>query len=628
MENQTYELFNLRKNELAKIAEEQLEIARKVDGDSAKEAVEKNAATAGEKISGALERLNRETFNVLVVGCFSSGKSTFLNAMLGEKLLPQSTLPCTGVLTFLKYAPEAEKKILIYKKDVPTPEIIAGTDLKEELKKRVSISHGTKKEEATKASPYEKAEVFYPLDLCKNGVEIIDSVGLNDPEARDKITFDYAASADAIIYCVNSGHANSASDARTLRDLGKSGFENIFCIVTCYDKLVENSKFDGNSPEEEKEHIVSSLSALPGLSRNSIFFVDSKHALENDADAVKLLSKMKTSLEQFLVNSKGKEQLEQIVKQLGKANAEFSERIQRRMALLSKEAAEIEHKIEQSRIPLQNREEEAHGIIENLNGDIKDTIDAMRLYTERAFNNISGTVQNTVQAYSPESSDSKDWVKELPGKLELSVQRRSDKERETLNKVLDEKMNHLQYRLRNDIDTFNKKMSGLCADINLDYSSSSLAGIKLSEVEEGSFLKWGTTIASGVLFGVVFNVFAAALASFVPKLFDSITKGGRLKKFKESALKDVREKYSEDKREEFVSQIVDPLKNRLEAYSKTVESALNGEVEKIRTDLQKTLEIQRGDKSQKDAALNECRENLAKNTALSKSLSLFKAKIS
>ena len=41
------------------------------------------------------EKIKRETFKILVVGEFKNGKSTFINAMLGKKILPDDVLPCT-----------------------------------------------------------------------------------------------------------------------------------------------------------------------------------------------------------------------------------------------------------------------------------------------------------------------------------------------------------------------------------------------------------------------------------------------------------------------------------------------------------------------------------------------------
>jgi hypothetical protein len=75
----------------------------------------------GEKISGKLgldrdierlvttgENLRQGVFQLLVLGDMKRGKTTFLNALLGQNLLPSDVNPCTALLTVLKYG-ETEK---------------------------------------------------------------------------------------------------------------------------------------------------------------------------------------------------------------------------------------------------------------------------------------------------------------------------------------------------------------------------------------------------------------------------------------------------------------------------------------------------------------------------------------
>ncbi len=50
------------------------------------------------------ERLRSQRFRIAVVGEFSQGKSTFLNALLGEKIQPTRATPCSGTLTVLRHA--------------------------------------------------------------------------------------------------------------------------------------------------------------------------------------------------------------------------------------------------------------------------------------------------------------------------------------------------------------------------------------------------------------------------------------------------------------------------------------------------------------------------------------------
>lgn len=52
------------------------------------------------------ERLSQGRFRLAVLGQFKRGKSTLLNALLGEALLPAGILPLTAVPTMLRPGPE------------------------------------------------------------------------------------------------------------------------------------------------------------------------------------------------------------------------------------------------------------------------------------------------------------------------------------------------------------------------------------------------------------------------------------------------------------------------------------------------------------------------------------------
>src|SRR5918998_1914058 len=63
--------------------------------------------------SGDVELLRRtlsdmgDPFLLVVVGEYNSGKSAFLNALLGEEVEKESTLPTTGQVTLFKHSSEA-----------------------------------------------------------------------------------------------------------------------------------------------------------------------------------------------------------------------------------------------------------------------------------------------------------------------------------------------------------------------------------------------------------------------------------------------------------------------------------------------------------------------------------------
>ena len=52
----------------------------------------------------AAQRLECNDFRIIFCGEFKRGKSTLINAILGQKSLPMKIAPCTGVITEVKYA--------------------------------------------------------------------------------------------------------------------------------------------------------------------------------------------------------------------------------------------------------------------------------------------------------------------------------------------------------------------------------------------------------------------------------------------------------------------------------------------------------------------------------------------
>ncbi|MFB8791444.1 MAG: dynamin family protein [Potamolinea sp.] len=70
-------------------------------------------------INIASQNLRQGVFRLLVLGDMKRGKSTLLNALIGENLLPSDVNPCTALLTVLRYGPL--KKVTVYFNDKTFP---------------------------------------------------------------------------------------------------------------------------------------------------------------------------------------------------------------------------------------------------------------------------------------------------------------------------------------------------------------------------------------------------------------------------------------------------------------------------------------------------------------------------
>lgn len=176
-------------------------------------------------------KLDNDSFKVLVIGEFKNGKSTFINAMMGDKVLPVYSTPCTAVINEVIYGKE-KRAVLYFKNPLPkeiSPDITpsAMQHLKKyegqeippieidvsKLEDYVAIPDPSKDPvDSIKELPYSKVVLEYPIELCHDGIEIIDSPGLNENGTRTKVTEDYLNQADAILFVFRCPKIAGASE--------------------------------------------------------------------------------------------------------------------------------------------------------------------------------------------------------------------------------------------------------------------------------------------------------------------------------------------------------------------------------------------------------------------------------
>lgn len=129
-----------------------------------------------QKLSNQLSRIkskkNDEHLNISIVGEFSSGKSTFINALIKEDLLVSSILQGTTVVnTVIEYNPSWCLRIKYYKKP---QEFIIFKSLSE-LRERLSVVSTN----PDTAKQIQLVRAGLPVDVLKSGIRIIDTPGTN-----------------------------------------------------------------------------------------------------------------------------------------------------------------------------------------------------------------------------------------------------------------------------------------------------------------------------------------------------------------------------------------------------------------------------------------------------------------
>jgi len=249
-------------------------------------------------------RLEHKGFTVALFGAFSAGKSSFANALIGEKVLPVSPNPTTAAINKIKpvSAVHPHGTVLVkFKKrntmledvnralkvfDLHAGDFAAAAKMIDQInlekgqegvlekthfaflqafKKGITSFAellGTVKEtdikefhdfvaKEEKSCYVEWIELYFDCELTRKGITLVDTPGADSINARHTgVAFDYIKNSDAILFVTYYNHAFSKADREFLIQLGrvKESFQmdKMFFIINAID-LAEN--------EEEKETV-------------------------------------------------------------------------------------------------------------------------------------------------------------------------------------------------------------------------------------------------------------------------------------------------------------------------------------------------------------------------------------
>jgi len=252
-------------------------------------------------------------FRVTVVGEFSQGKSTFLNALVGEEIQPVREIPCTGVVSVLRYG--EQKRVICCYKDGHKEDILI-----EDYQEKVSIS-----EEAAignlsnELADCEIEEIIFEhpdLDICSSGVEIIDSPGLNEHPDREAITQKILKDTDAAIFITSASRCLAKSERDVIEGLkvtlnaglSDQPANNLFILVNFWD-LVQTEKGRTQIPKRIEKNIQGKNPIISG--ENRIHYISAKLALDaivnnEHNEYIETFDYFINCIQDFLVNERGK----------------------------------------------------------------------------------------------------------------------------------------------------------------------------------------------------------------------------------------------------------------------------------------------------------------------------------
>jgi small GTP-binding protein len=190
------------------------------------------ARTDLERLASLVNEMD-ELFLLVVVGEYNSGKSTFINALLGDEVFAMGDLPTTRAISILRYG------------EVGPPESIG---------EHLQLFH-------------------YPLEVLRD-LDIVDTPGTNSIERmEEEITREFVPRADLILFVTSLLQPLTASELDFLTHIREWGKKVVF-VVNGIDRRNTDEQLD-----RVREYLTREVTARLGASVPTLYFISALEAL-------------------------------------------------------------------------------------------------------------------------------------------------------------------------------------------------------------------------------------------------------------------------------------------------------------------------------------------------------------
>jgi len=171
-----------------------------------------------------LPALREGRMSMVVLGEFNHGKSTTINALLGESVLPTGITPTTSVITHIRHGDGPARVVRDERVDeVDTHQLrdLIVNDAPDDLR-------------------FVEIEVASPM--LSKGLTVVDTPGVNDiSQQKVEITYGYVPRADVVVYVLDATQALKRSEITFIQDrLLRNALDRLFFVIGKVDALSED----------------------------------------------------------------------------------------------------------------------------------------------------------------------------------------------------------------------------------------------------------------------------------------------------------------------------------------------------------------------------------------------------
>jgi GTP-binding protein EngB required for normal cell division len=187
------------------------------------------------------EKLSGDIFNLVAAGQFKRGKSTVINALLGEALLPAGVVPLTSVVTIIQSG------------NSPSARAILRSGEERPIALAEIPAYVTERGNPGNVKSVERVLIEHPSPWLADGVRLVDTPGIGSVyDHNTDETHKYLPQADAVLFIASVDQPVARAELDFLRDIRRHAGK-VFCLL---------NKTDYLRPEELRESVAFSVRAV------------------------------------------------------------------------------------------------------------------------------------------------------------------------------------------------------------------------------------------------------------------------------------------------------------------------------------------------------------------------------
>ena len=425
------------------------------------------------------EKTKDGRFSIIVVGEFSAGKSTFLNALMREKYLDSFSSETTANINFLKSvkdSPSGKPMIRVNYKDgkCETSDDVSF----ENIQKYVSTKG------VDVAAKIESVEIFLDSPFLNDGVDLVDSPGLNGvKELHADITKNQMKASHAAIFMFRATQPGSKSDFQTLIDLKKS-CKSIIVVLNRIDEAAKQGEetvddivnklknsFKEMFPNEKIPEVwpISAYKALVARSKMELDYNErTKHTDEENRHYLEtsLIEPFEHRLLRYI--TKGEKAKNELLSPVEKVISVSEETIQE--LNIEKETLNGKFSTDEINEQIDAVQEEIKGVKETISHKKDDVVNAIEDAIRNAKNSVTSDTKD-LKEQTLLCLDNETALSDLESNVQLYVSRIMSKYQSVYSDALSmletEFRNAIRRNLEGSVAIINKQLSSVCDSENL-----------------------------------------------------------------------------------------------------------------------------------------------------------------